>query len=277
MRTNSTSGGMFEMADVTAAVDASGLTDMLSAVENATPPLSTGGSGSLGPFTASYGATASFSGGSVALMPPNTIQVTNCTLHYSLSLSFGIDLNTVIPPLCLPQVCIPIPFDGQICTPAFCITWPVINITLPTYSDSLQFTADFSINPHLTGGVWKIDVVIISIPALNLSVTAAGLLAAIGVAVAAIVSAVPLIGPVLGVAIAAIMALISLAAVTGLLGTILTRFVSGLTFNIYNQPQKFQLLPPAAGDPAVNVTINALTAAVVAAADKSELVATADI
>jgi len=265
------------MADVLAAVDATGLTDVLTAAETRLPPLVAGGSGSLGPFVASYSASGSFSGGSVALTPPNTIQVTNCTLHYSLSLSFGIDLNRVIPPLCLPQVCIPIPFDGQICTPAFCITWPVINISLPTYSDSLQFTADFSINPHLSGATWLIDVVIISIPTLNLSVTAAGLLAAIGAAVVAIVAAVPLIGPVLAAAVAAIMALITLAAVTGLLGSILTPFLSGLTFNIYKQPQQFQLLPAAAGDPAVQVTINALGASVVAAADKNELVATADV
>jgi hypothetical protein len=258
------------MTDILAAVDETDATDLIHEAEMVLGTQSASGSSSFGPFTAGYNASATFSGGSVTLSAPNVVHLTNCTLAYSLKFSFGIDLNKVIPPLCFPQVCIPIPFDGQICTPAFCITWPSITVPV-SYSDTLTFSADFGVTVASSSSDWLVNFVVIGIPSLNLSATATGLLAAIGAAVTAIVSAVPLIGPFLALAIGAIMALITIAALTGWLGALLTPFVSGLTLT-RPVPKQIQV----STTPAVTVSINSLTADV-QVTDKNELVVSADI
>lgn len=262
--------------DILAAVDETDATDLIHSAEATLGTRSISGSSSLGPFTASYGASATFSGGTVTLATPDVVRISNCVLNYSLSFDFAVDLNKILPKICLPQVCISIPFVGDVCTPAICLSWPVINIPV-NYSDSLTFTADFKIVAHLSGGNWLIDVVVVGIPSLSLSATASGLLVALGLAISAALLPIPLIGPFLAAAVAAIAALIGIAGVTGWLGPILTPFVSGLSFNVYKQPQSLTIVPAGGPiDPPVKVTINALTAAV-QATDKNEFVVTADV
>src|SRR4029434_4681723 len=55
--------------------------------------------------------------------------------------------------------------------------------------------------------------------------------------------AIPSPGPFLAIAVNAILLAIGIAGVTGLLGPILTPFVSGLKIPIYDQPKLFQMLP----------------------------------
>ena len=71
--------------------------------------------------------------------------------------------------------------------------------------------------------------------------------------------------------------MIGIAGVTGLLGDIITPFISGLTFTVYSQPKLFPALPASGPlNPEVDVTITSLGAAV-QASDKNELVITASI
>jgi hypothetical protein len=264
------------MPDITVAADQTAATTLLHDAESTLiiPPAS--GGGNLGPFGATWSASASFSGGDVGLIAPNIIRIGNCNFNYSLGLSFSIDLNSILPHFCLPQVCIPIPFDGEICTPQICINWPTITIPI-TYSDTIVFTADFALNVHLSGGLWFVDVVIVDVPALDLSAAAVAILAAIATVATAILTPIPFIGPFLALAVDAILATIGIAGITGLLGSILTPFISGLTFTVYKQPQLFQVLPASSAiDPAVDVNLDVITAAVVAS-DKNELVLTASI
>lgn len=264
------------MPDITLAADQTAVTRLLHDAETLLGTLSKSTSGSFGPFFAQAGASVSFSGGTVNLTPPNTIEMANVSLNYALSLSFGINLGDFLPNFCIPQVCVNIPCIGQVCTPQICITWPTISFNF-NYSDSLQFTADFEVLPHLQGGDWIIDVRILSIPALDLSAAAAAILAAIGVALGAAVASIPFIGPLLGVLVAAVLGAIGIAGITGLLGPLLTLFVAGLTFTIYKEPAIQQVLPVAGPhDPAVSIDVTAL-AAVVQQTDKAELVVTASI
>jgi hypothetical protein len=234
-------------------------------------------SGSFGPITASASATAFLADGGVDLIPPDIIRITDCELHYSLNLDLSIDLSDILPDFCLPQVCIPIPFDGEICTPKICIDWPTIDIPV-SYSDVVKFTADFKLNVHLSGGQWFIDVVIVGIPFLQLSPAAVAILAAIDLAATAILLAIPFIGPFLALAVNLIIAAIGIAGLTGLLGPLLTPFVSGLTFNVYKQPKLFEILPAGGPiDPAVNVNLDALTASVDGSGGEDELVVAVDI
>jgi hypothetical protein len=259
-------------SDITAAVDEAGLNTLLHAAESIpVPPQS--GSGSLGPLEASWTASVSFVGGTVALSAPDTVAINNLEIDYSLSLTLGIDLSFL--DFCLPQICIPTPF-GDICTPTICVTFPTISVTVP-FSSTATISADFGINVHLTSGSWFVDIVIESVPQLQFGAAAVLLLSAIGAAISVALLAVPFIGPLLSIAVAVITAAFGLADVTGLLGTIITPFVSGLTFNVYQQPQNFQVLPAqGANDPAVMVTL-VNVAADVESTDKNEFVLTVEI
>jgi hypothetical protein len=264
------------MPDILVAADETAATQIVNAATAALGTLSTSGSSSLGPFTASYSASASFTGGTVDLTAPNVVKLVNVQMNYSLSFSFSFDLGTILPEFCLPQICIRIPFIGRICTPRICINWPSVTIPV-SYSDSLTFSAAFIPQVTLTGGNWVVTIVIDEIPLLQLSVAAAAILTAIGIAAAALLVGIPFIGPFLALAVAGILAVIGIAGVTGLLGPILTPFVSGLSFEIYRQPQMFPVLPAFSPiDPAVSVRIDNL-AVEVQSTDEDELVLIADI
>jgi hypothetical protein len=264
------------MPDITLAADQAAATTLLHDAEAALGTQTTSGSGSLGPFGASWSASASFSDGAIDLLPPNVIQITNCNFNYSLGFSISVDLNSILPHFCLPQICIPIPFDGDLCTPKICISWPTITIPV-NFSDTITFTADFTLNAHLSGAMWLVDVVIVGIPALDLTPAAVAILAAIGAAVTPILLLIPFIGPFLALAVDALLAAIGIAGLLGVLGPLLTPFVAGLTFNIYKQPKLFPVLPNTPPiDPAVNINLDLIQAKVLAS-DKNELVLTANI
>ncbi len=259
------------MPDIIAAADTTAATTLLHDAETTLGTQTSSGSSGFGPFTASYSASVSFSGGNVNLNPPNIIELANCNVNYSVSLSFSIDLNDFLPHFCLPQICI-----FGICTPKICISWPTVTIPF-SFADSLTITADFTLDAHLSGPNWLVDVVIVGVPVLQFGAATAAILAALGLALAAAVAWIPFIGPFLAGAVIVIVAAIGIAGLTGLLGAIITPFVSGLRFNIYTQPQVFPVLPAAGPvDPEADVTITALGAAV-QATDKNELVISASI
>jgi hypothetical protein len=261
------------MSDIIAAVDETAANTLLHAAEAALGTPSKSGSGSLGPLGAGWSASASFAGGTVSLAAPDTVAIDNLEINYSLSLSLSIDLSFL--DFCLPQVCIPTPF-GDICTPTICFNFPTIGVTVP-FSSSATLSADFGIVVHLTSGTWFVDVVIEDVRKLDLGAAATALLTAIGLAISAALAVIPFIGPLLSIAAAAVTAAFGLAQVTGLLGEIVSLFVSGLTFNVYHKPQNFQVLAASGPfDPAVNVTLAAVTAGV-QATDKNELVLSVDI
>lgn len=259
------------MSDIIAAADTSAATKLLHDAEATLGPQTKNGGGSLGPFFANYNATVWFSGGNVNLIPPNVIEIANLKVNYSLNLTFGLDLSQFLPTFCLPRVCI-----AGWCTPKICTNWPKVPIPVP-FSDSLTITGDFTVMAVLSGPNWLVNVTIQSVPLLQFGLGTAALLAAIAAAVTAAVGWVPLIGPFLAGLADAVIAGIGVAGATGLLGDIITPFISGLTFTVYRQPQIFPVLPSSGPiDPEVDVTITALDAAV-QATDKNELVLSASI
>jgi hypothetical protein len=265
------------MPDLIAAADETAANKLVQQAQAALGTLPESGSDSLGPFTVSWAASANFTGGTVDLRVPDIVRIEDMDLNYALNLSLKIDLNDILPEFCLPRVCIDIPFDGRICTPKICIPWPSLPPIPIGYSDSLTFTADFRLNPHLVGTDWLIDIEIVDIPSLNIGPAAAAILVAIGTAASVALLAVPFIGPFLAGAVLAITAAIGIAGVTGLLGPILSLFVSGLSFNIYKQPKLFEVVSASGPlDPAVNVNLDAISAEV-QASDEDELVISVDI
>lgn len=256
------------MSDITVAADEVAATILLHDAEVALGTRGGSGASSLGPFGVSYSASVAISGGAIHLVPPNVVRINGCHVNYTLGLTLTIDLNSILPHFCLPRVCI-----FGFCTPRICLDWPTIPIPIGL-SDSATFDADFTLNPHLSGPDWFVDVVIVGIPSLQFGPATAAAIAAVGAAAAVALLAVPLIGPFLSLAVAVITAAIDIADVANLLGTILTPFVSGLTFTVYRHAKIFEVLPAALPlDPVVNVTLDTVTAAVIAS-DKNELVLT---
>ena len=236
------------------------------------PPQS--GSGSVGPFGASRTASGMLSGGMVDLIPPPTdvIRISGVRLDYTLGLTLSIDLSFLN--FCLPQVCIPTPF-GKLCTPKVCITFPKISVPV-SFSSFVNFDADFKLNIHLTGTTWFIDAVVVGVPVLQLSPAAAALLASIGVAVGIALAPIPFIGPLLAGAVIAITSGIGVAGLLGLLGPLITPFVTGLTFNMAQVDKLFEVIPAALPDPAVDVVIDNITAMLDGSGGEDELVVNVD-
>ncbi|MCF8709514.1 hypothetical protein [Rhizorhapis sp. SPR117] len=265
------------MAEIIAALDEAGANTLLDTAISLIPVQSDSGSGSLGPFVASYSVSASLTNGDVDLIPPDIIRLDDLRVDWDINLSFGIDLSTILPDFCLPQVCINIPCVGKVCTPKICIDWPTISVPVH-FADFIKADADFRLDISLVGGVWKVQAVIVGIPNLQFGATTAALLAAIGLAVTPILLAIPFIGPFLALAVNAILLAIGIAGLTGFLGPILTPFVSGIKIPIYNQPQLFPVLPAqSAVDPQVDIVIDAIAASVAHNGAEDELVLTADI
>ncbi|NCT85113.1 MAG: hypothetical protein GXC94_18345 [Comamonadaceae bacterium] len=264
------------MAEITAAVDEGGANTLFNTALSLLPLPPQSGSGSLGPFVASYSASASFVHGSVDLIAPGTVRVANLRLNWHVSLSFGIDLNSFLPSFCLPQVCVDIPCVGRVCTPRVCISWPTITVPV-SLGDFVEATADFGLDIALVGGQWRVRAVVQNVSQLQFGPATAGMLVLIGLAITPLLLAIPFIGPFVAIAVNAILAAIGVAGLLGLLGPIISPFVSGLVIPIYNQPQHFQVLPAAGpNDPAVFVTLDNVTA-VIQSSDEDELVLGVDI
>lgn len=265
------------MPDLQVAVDEAQASLLVSNAQALLGTQSRSGSGSLGPFNANWSASASLSGGSVDLRAPDIVRISNMNLNFTVGIGFSIDLGDFLPEFCLPRICIPIPFLPDICTPRICISWPSIPIGPVSHSGTVNFTSDFRLNASTAGSDWKIEIEIVDIPSLSLDAISALIVTGLIGAVSLALLAVPFIGPFLALATAAIGAAFGVAAVTGLLGPILSLFLSGLTFQIYRQPQVQEVIPMmGATDPAVNIKIDTLSAAVVVS-DEDELVIDANI
>lgn len=248
------------MSEIIAAIDEGGADQLFDTAISliSLPPAN--GNGSLGPFVASYNASASLSGGDVDLIAPGTIRIEDFRLDWTLGFSFGIDLSTILPDFCLPQVCVDIPCVGEVCTPEICIDWPTVTIPV-NFSDFIKVTADFGISITQSGGTWKVEAVVQGVPNLQFGATTVALLAAISAAITPVLLAVPFIGPFLAIAVNAILLAIGIAGLTGFLGPILTPFVSGLRIPIYKQPVNFQALSATGpNDPAVFITLDTVDA-----------------
>jgi hypothetical protein len=264
------------MAEITAAIDEGGANTLFTTALGLVPLPPQSGSGSLGPFVASYSAAAQFVSGSIDLIAPATVRVANLRLNWQVSLSFGIDLNRFLPRLCLPQVCVDIPCVGRVCTPRICIPWPSITVPV-SLADFVETTVDFGLDVALAGANWRVRALVQNVSQLQFGPATAGMLLLIGLAITPLLLAIPFIGPFLAIAVNAILAAIGIAGLFGFLGPIISPFVSGLAIPIYQQPQAFQVLPASGpNDPAVFITLDAVTADI-QSTDEDELVLGVDI
>jgi len=264
------------MATILAAIDEGGANTLLGDALASIPTLSKSGSGSLGPFTAGYSVQGTFAGGTVDLIAPSTVRIEHLRFNWQMTLSFGIDLNDFLPHFCLPQVCVDIPCVGHVCTPKICVSWPTIDVSVP-FGDFVEATADFGIDVSLSGGQWKVQIVVQNLSQLQFGPATAGILVLIGAAITPLLLAIPFIGPFLAVAVDLILAAIGVAGLTGFLGPILSPFLSGLKIPVYQQDKHFKFLPASGPvDPDVFIELDAVSAQI-QHSDEDELVLSVDI
>ena len=264
------------MNEIVAAVDEGGANILLTDALQSVGTLSKSGSGSLGPFGASYTVSGTFTGGSVDLIAPDTIRIDHLHFAWNADLSFSVDLNDILPHFCIPQVCVHIPCVGTVCTPKICIDWPTISIPV-SFGDWVETTADFGLLVSLSAGNWKVQIVVQSVSQLQFGPGTAAILGVIAAAATAALIWIPFIGPFLAAGVDIIIAAIDIAGLTGLLGPILSPFIAGLKVDVYNQPKHFQVLPAAGAiDPAVFIELDTVQASV-QSTDEDELVLGVDI
>lgn len=265
------------MPEIIAAIDEVAANDVLSDAEITLGTIPLNGTAPLGPFVATYAGFAKLSGGTIDLIPPGTVHIDDLRLDYAISCTFSLDLNTVLPRLCLPRVCVDLPCIGRVCTPEVCIDWPTISVPL-AHADFVRVSADFGIDIKLDMGTWKVNIVIQGTPFLQFGPATAGLLLAIGAALGLALVWIPFIGPLLALAVNLVIATIAVAGVTGFLGVMLSPLLKGLSFEVYSQPQTFQVLPAAGpNDPAVAIQLDTVNAFVDGSGGEDELVLTIDV
>ena len=267
------------MPDIQVAVDEAQAGQLVTTAQALLGTQARSGSGSLGPFTADWTASANFTGGSIDLRAPDIVRVNNMDMNFTVGIKLNINLADFLPQLpSIPSICIPIPFLPDLCTPEISFPpWPTIPIGPVSHSGTVNFTSDFRMLASQDGTDWKIEIQIVDIPGLSLDAISALIVTGLIGAVAAALLLVPFIGLYLFLATALIGAAIGVAAVTGLLGPILGLFLNGLAFEVYRQPEVQQVLPNmGANDPEVDIKITALSAQVLVS-DEDELVIDAEI
>ncbi|HEX6368201.1 MAG TPA: hypothetical protein VF006_04680 [Longimicrobium sp.] len=251
------------MSDIVAVMDEYAAGQVFAVAETKLGTVTNGGSSAFGPFTASYSASGSFSGGTLKLIPSNIVQITRCSLNYKVHFNLSFDLSNIIPDVHIGGKTIRITRWIRIRIPGLHINWPNVNIPV-TFLSSALFTSNFALHPHYAAPNWRVDIVIMSVPGLQLAPAASAVLALIGAAAAPALMAVPLIGGFLGAAVLGITNTIGIAGVTNLLGLMLTPLVSGTTFTLYDQPRHFPLLPAVPPlDPPVFINLDQLTALII--------------
>ncbi|MDP3893747.1 hypothetical protein [Nocardioides sp.] len=265
------------MSEIIAAIDEAAANELFDTAVAGLPTQTSSGSSTLGPFTVAYTASGTLSNGDVDLIAPGTVRITDLRLDWTVNASFQLDLGDFLPDIHIPQVCFDIPCVGRVCTPRIDIVWPTVTVPI-TLGDFLKASVDLGLVVALSGGVWEAEAVVQGVPSLTTGIATVAMVTAIGAAVALAVAWVPLIGPFLALLVAAVTAVVGVAALTGLLGPILTPFVAGTRIPIYTQPQLLQILPvQGPHDPAVSITLDAVAIEVQHNSPEDELVLLADI
>ena len=265
------------MSEIVAAIDEGAAQQLFDTEVASLGTQSTSGSSSLGPFGVSYAVSGTLSNGMIDLIAPATVEIKDLRLDWHIDLDFQLDIGDFIPDIHIPQICVHIPCVGDVCTPKIDIVWPTVHVPVH-FGDFVKTTVDLGVAISLVAGVWKVEGVVQGVPNLQFGASTALLLAAIGVAVAAAVAWVPLIGPFVAVLVAGVLAAVGIAGLTGLLGPLITPFISGTKFPITEVPALFQVLPASGPfDPAVFVTVESLGAEVQHNPPEDELVVLADI
>jgi hypothetical protein len=243
-------------------------------------------SASWGPFTVGYNVNVALSGGTIELIdaPLNIIRLHNLNISGNVGVFFTIDLGQILPTICIPpfQVCVDIPFIGEVCTPQVCITWPSITVPI-NLPFSVNVSADFGLSVRDAGTNWEVDLLVFPFSLLiDLSPMATVILNAIESAIDGALNNIPLIGGLIAWLVNMV-----LGALNSVLLAILSTFSSFvhdviLLLDLFSPTipvplltfAKTQAMLPAGGpsDPEVDITIAALGASI----NDHELVATAD-
>ena len=262
------------MAEIIAAIDEVGANDLFDTAVGAVGTLADAGVSTLGPFGVTYAVSGSFVNGNVDLIAPDTVRIDQLRFNWNVDLSLSLDLGFL--DFCLPQACVDIPCVGQVCTPTICFEFPTISVPV-SLSDFAEVTADLGLAFGLNSGIWTVEVVVQGISQLQFGPATAGMILVIGAVVTAAVLAIPLVGLIAAPIVAAMFVGIGVAGLTGLLGPIISPFISGLRIPVYSQPQNFRVLPPdGPNDPAVFITIDDVRA-LIDSSDEDELVLVAEI
>ncbi|MGB6895074.1 MAG: hypothetical protein WBF37_03900 [Dehalococcoidia bacterium] len=233
----------------------------------------------------SYSIAWEFFPGDFELMDAgDIIRLREWDIHTDISFGWSFDLSNILPDICTPRICVPLPFFGKVCTPRWCIDWPTIGFTVPLPTFFSEVSVDFSvqIEHDLGASQWVIKGVVnpitLDIDIVDWADTARVLFED---TLGAVLNGIPLIGPFLEDTIAWILSTV-LDLIDDLFEFLLTVLsdslglhpVLGIGFELHRVDEIFEILPVSGPEPAVTVRITDLDAEITS--DK-ELVVSADI
>ena len=211
------------------------------------------------------------------------IRLREWDLHTDISLGWSFDLSTILPDVCIPEVCVWTPF-GEACTPSWCIDWPTIGVdfSLPTIVSEISVDFSLQIYRDPAAAQWVIAGVVnpftLDIDIIDLADTAAELFED---TLGAVLSSVPGIGPFLSDAISWILSTVldllddlMEGVVTALSDSLQLNSLLGIGFELHRVDEVFELVSVAGSEPAVNIRIASLASEITS---DRELVVSADV
>lgn len=248
------------------------------------------GSTSGSKFGFSYSITWEFFPGDFELVDAgDIIRLRECDIHTDISFGWSFDLSNIsfLPNICIPRICIWIPFVGWSCTPKLCIDWPTIGFTVPLPTIVSEVSVDFSVQVEhdLAASQWVIKGVVNPLPSdidiIDVEGTAVAAKQDFEDALGIELGDIPGIGPFLEDTIDWILSTV-LDSIDDLLEFLSTWLsdslrlhpVLGIGFELHRVDEIFEILPVSGSEPAVTVRITDLDAEITS--DK-ELVVSADI
>jgi hypothetical protein len=265
------------MSNIVTAIDEPGSTILFHALSAQAGTLTTSGSSALGPFDFNYTIDATIHSGSVDLIPSSIVRLKDLIVDWQLKGELGIDLNTILPQLCLPEIHITWKKWHLVITITWnCYSWPTVAVPFQL-NDSSHATTDLQLIVRSDAANWYVLAKLQYVPQLTFGLSTATVVAVIGAAVIAAVAWIPLIGPFLAIVVAAATLAVIGAGLSGWLGPLLTPLLQGHEYMIYQRPRLLQLLPQQSPiDPHVLMSIKLVEATIINNGE-DELVVSVDL
>jgi hypothetical protein len=267
------------MVNALTAIDEDGATILLDRLSNAAGTLTTSGSGQWWMFSTNYTLTATLDTGRVDLIVPNKLGIEEFRVNWRMHAMLYLDLNKILPPIYLPQIKITIKWKKWKLIISISITWvhypwPTVGIPL-NFGDHLTASANLQLLVRNDATNWYVLAKMLGVPNFNYGLATAGLVAAVGLVLGAVLWPIPFIGPFLGIAVASILTGLAAAGAAGLLAAPVSLLLQGREFMLYQRPRHFPLLPYAGpNDPAVSVKLALVRASIVNSGEDELVIST---
>lgn len=107
----------------------------------------------------SYNISWEFIPGDFELVPAgDIIRLSEWHIHTDISFGWECDLNNLLKRICIPEICVDLPFIGTVCSGGWCLDWPTISVTvsLPTFISEVSVDFSVKVEHDIAASQWVI-------------------------------------------------------------------------------------------------------------------------